>query len=302
MEDCLRVSDQQYHEMIKVLDYIVRNTTSEYEKNHFLSGLFSKMGQTEAPLNRIPDILKYQEELDYFHREGYFHIKELSLPQDNTSTVAILGANKIIYLLKNLSLSESLQDVCNLLLEQFPQDFRDSHQLESFYIRTADPEARIIKPSGDITFDRIGFTPHEVYGLAGQPDCQRLMRFFHSVYDHPEVFTGSREILKSSVSPGSPAYGLMQERMQLITQGRQIEDKSQGIEIKKSILSNMEDGGKKEKYKEVYREDKKELAESQERYAKSRAAFLERLKQANRSRETAKDPQEATRKVQPPNK
>lgn len=300
MEGCLRASDQQYHEMIKVLDNIVRNTTSEYEKNHFLSELFSKMGNLEEPLSCVPNVLKYQDELDYFHQNGYFEIKELSLPQPqvlDSHRVAIVGANNIIYLLSNLNLYESLQDVCNLLLEQFPEDFRNSDQLESFYTSTMNPDARIVKPSEDINFIRLGFTPGEVYGLAGQPDCQRLMRFFHSLYNHPVVFTGGREISKSFVAPDSPAYDVMRERVELITHERDLKRAAEYIEIKKSRLSGMgNDSGKKDKFEAAYQEDVKEFSESKERYAASRAAFLEKLKRASRSGEKAKDVQESISK------
>lgn len=312
MEDCLKLGEDQYRKIIKTLDNIAKNSNSENEKDR-LSELFVVMNSQEPPIEQVASIVKYSEQLDFFNKRGYFEIKHLELPPTSSYGLAFLGDNNNIYILKNISMLATLKDIQNLLAEHYPQDFKDSNLLESIYVpyvptHINEGEHDVV-PSDRINLSSLQYSPGvDVYGLAGHSDCQQLTNLFNSVYKKPLVFTNGLEILTTEVSPQSPAYRIMSDRLELHRLESSIKYGKEDLANKKIDLSLLKNALQETKQvpaldktqvtnqeqhyqqlKESYKEDKQGLRQSEERYAKATSAYRERLMQAERVREASKD-------------
>lgn len=309
MEENLKAGEQPFEDSITLLRKMSLGSQSESDKKELLK-LIGKLGAQSSLDKRLQRLKEYATELNYFREHGYFTVKELLLPKlprgqsVECVSLALLGPNQTIYVLKPLPRQASLKDISELLAEHFPDDFKDKQALANFYIpQPPDGCDKHLPATKKWNLLNLDFTMNSIYGLSQQEDCVRLKEFYHELYQQPKFFNNGQPIVTKQVNADSASYQQLLENLKLsdmkislimaknslFHQKERLQNHEQELkDLHHDKAASPDDLREKEEMvaasKEAYDEANDDLKELEKSYKASRAAFKLRLEQQQRSK------------------
>jgi hypothetical protein len=159
--------------------------------------LIHSLGDQQPYSSLSKNIGNYNEELSILDSSGCFEIKDLEFPTSNEErhkgagvlNIGVVGSDNIIYIIKNIPTTATLEDLKQLLSAKAPDDFKDNSMLESFYIPS---QKQNIASHATQNLNDLWIAQGEVIGAKDKQISSQLFGLFHSITYNPEAFTKDR--------------------------------------------------------------------------------------------------------------
>ncbi len=194
LEESLKRGEAEFQKTVNLFNKICSNCKTDAEKMLLLD-LVIELGADISFERRFESLDKYIKEQAFLMEKGSFQVEEIQnsnksdLPYNSLLSIGIIGPNKKIYLLTKLPTSTTLKEVSNILMEKFPDDFRNV--TPSFFISHSDITVVGDEDLSNTTLKNLSLWDNDFIEMGTKVNGmgKQLGGFFHKIATCPKAYT-----------------------------------------------------------------------------------------------------------------
>lgn len=197
LEETLRAGNVKVENAVNAIQMLTQMSTTKAGQN----GVFEIISMLGAPVlfeDRYESLNKYLNERQFLKKEGYLDVKMIDM-DDRDEKIVFITSDKKVYAINNISPQTSISDFCNLLVKNFPDDFKDIKIFETLALNNK----KINLSSISRPLTNTNFSSGDIVHIGEITQPVRFSNFYHQIDRSPVAFADPEKPVISIVEKKS---------------------------------------------------------------------------------------------------